>query len=140
MLVAGLVCGGLAAVAFLAPSAVLGAVSAAAAGPLLYAVVCSGGGRPGCAPPGRTRGRCNEAVAIVLNWNGGEDTPRALASLAGIETICVDNGSTDGSDEAVERDFPEVELIATARTSASPAATTSASGGRSSAAPTGCCS
>jgi len=50
-------------------------------------------------------------VAVVLNWNGAEDTPRALASLAGIETICVDNGSTDGSDAAVERDFPEVELI-----------------------------
>ena len=52
-------------------------------------------------------------VAVVLNWNGGEDTPRALASLEGIETICVDNGSTDGSDDAVERDFPAVELIRT---------------------------
>src|SRR5262249_14403967 len=50
-------------------------------------------------------------VAVVLNWNGGEDTPRALASLAGIETICVDNRSTDGSDAEVERRFPEVELI-----------------------------
>jgi GT2 family glycosyltransferase len=50
-------------------------------------------------------------VAIVLNWNGGEDTPRALASLAGTETICVDNGSVDGSDAAVERAFPSVELI-----------------------------
>jgi GT2 family glycosyltransferase len=52
-------------------------------------------------------------VAVVLNWNGGEDTPRALASLAAerIETICVDNGSSDGSDAAVERDFPGVELI-----------------------------
>jgi GT2 family glycosyltransferase len=50
-------------------------------------------------------------IAIVLNWNGADDTPRALASLRGIETICVDNGSTDGSDDAVERDFPDVELI-----------------------------
>jgi GT2 family glycosyltransferase len=50
-------------------------------------------------------------IAVVLNWNGGEDMPRALASLRGIETICVDNGSTDGSDAVVERDFPEVELI-----------------------------
>ena len=49
-------------------------------------------------------------IAVVLNWNGGDDTPRALASLAGIETICVDNGSTDGSDAEVERRFPEVEL------------------------------
>jgi GT2 family glycosyltransferase len=51
--------------------------------------------------------------AVVLNWNGGEDTPAALASLAGIETICVDNGSTDGSDRVVEERFPEVELIRT---------------------------
>jgi GT2 family glycosyltransferase len=50
-------------------------------------------------------------VAVVLNWNGGDDTPAALASLAGIEAICVDNGSTDGSDGEVERRFPEVELI-----------------------------
>jgi GT2 family glycosyltransferase len=48
---------------------------------------------------------------VVLNWNGGEDTPKALASLEGIETICVDTGSTDGSDAEVERRFPGVELI-----------------------------
>jgi GT2 family glycosyltransferase len=52
-------------------------------------------------------------VAVVLNWNGGEDTPKALASLRGVEVICVDNGSTDGSDDAVEREFPEVALIRT---------------------------
>ena len=52
-------------------------------------------------------------VAVVLNWNGGEDTPRALASLDGIETICVDNGSTDGSDLEIERRFPQVELLRT---------------------------
>jgi GT2 family glycosyltransferase len=52
-------------------------------------------------------------VAVVLSWNGGEDTPKALASLRGVEVICVDNGSTDGSDDAVEREFPEVELIRT---------------------------
>ena len=41
-------------------------------------------------------------IAVVLNWNGGEDTSRALASLDAIETICVDNGSTDrtAGDEA----------------------------------------
>jgi len=50
-------------------------------------------------------------VAVVLNWNGGEDTLAALASLAGIETICVDNGSTDGSDDAVAQRFPEVDLV-----------------------------
>ena len=50
-------------------------------------------------------------VAVVLNWNGGDDTARALASLDGIDTICVDNGSSDGSDTEVERRFPGVELL-----------------------------
>ena len=50
-------------------------------------------------------------VAVVLNWNGGDDTLAALASLDGIATICVDNGSTDGSDEAIAARFPHVELI-----------------------------
>lgn len=54
-----------------------------------------------------------DLIAVVLNWNGGEDTPRALESLTGIETICVDNGSTDGSDREIERRFPAVELIRT---------------------------
>src|SRR6478735_2906078 len=52
-------------------------------------------------------------IAVVLNWNGGPDTRAALESLDGIETICVDNGSTDGSDAAVEEHFPQVELIRT---------------------------
>lgn len=51
--------------------------------------------------------------AVVLNWNGGEDTLAALASLGGIPAICVDNGSTDGSDLAVEERFPGVELLRT---------------------------
>jgi GT2 family glycosyltransferase len=51
--------------------------------------------------------------AVVLNWNGGDDTLAALASLVGIDTICVDNGSNDGSDNAVEERFPDVELIRT---------------------------
>lgn len=52
-------------------------------------------------------------VAVVLNWNGGDDTQAALASLDGMPAICVDNGSTDGSDRAVEERFPHVELIRT---------------------------
>lgn len=52
-------------------------------------------------------------VAVVLNWNGGEDTLAALASLAPTETICVDNGSTDGSADEVAQRFPAVELIRT---------------------------
>jgi len=52
-------------------------------------------------------------VAVVLSWNGREDTLRALESLRGVETVLVDNGSTDGSPEAVEERFPEVEVIRT---------------------------
>ena len=54
-----------------------------------------------------------QLVAVILNWNGGADTLRALESLAGIETICVDNGSTDGSADEVQHRFPDVELIRT---------------------------
>jgi GT2 family glycosyltransferase len=52
-------------------------------------------------------------IAVVLNWNGGDDTLEALASLDGVPTICVDNGSTDGSDVRVAERFPEVELLRT---------------------------
>ena len=50
-------------------------------------------------------------VAVVLSWNGREDTLAALESLQGIETIVVDNGSTDGSADAIAERFPEVELV-----------------------------
>jgi GT2 family glycosyltransferase len=52
-------------------------------------------------------------AAVVLNWNGGADTLAALASLDGVEAICVDNGSTDASDRSVEERFPAVELLRT---------------------------
>ena len=52
-------------------------------------------------------------IAVVLNWNGGADTLRGARVARGIETICVDNGSTDGSDASVEERFPAVELIRT---------------------------
>jgi hypothetical protein len=50
-------------------------------------------------------------IAVVLSWNGREDTLRCLDSLRDVETICVDNGSEDGSPEAVADRFPNVELI-----------------------------
>jgi GT2 family glycosyltransferase len=50
-------------------------------------------------------------VAVVLSWNGREDTLAALESLQGIPAVVVDNGSTDGSADAVAERFPEVELI-----------------------------
>lgn len=52
-------------------------------------------------------------VAVVLSYNGREDTLAALESLRGIETVVVDNGSSDGTAEAVAERFSEVELIRT---------------------------
>ena len=54
--------------------------------------------------------------AIVLSWNGREDTLRCLDSLSLIEhedlaIVCVDNGSSDGSQEAIRARFPQVKLI-----------------------------
>ena len=55
-------------------------------------------------------------VVIVLNWNGKDDTLACLESLSQVtypnfETIVVDNGSTDGSAEAILAHFPQVTLI-----------------------------
>ena len=50
-------------------------------------------------------------VAVVVSWNGREDTLDALESLRGIDTVVVDNGSVDGSADAIAERFPEVELI-----------------------------
>jgi GT2 family glycosyltransferase len=54
--------------------------------------------------------------AIVLSWNGREDTLRCLDSLRRVPRrdlgiICVDNGSVDGSVGAVRERFPDVVLI-----------------------------
>ena len=55
---------------------------------------------------------------IVLNWNGKDDTLECLASLrhAAHPRVCivvVDNGSEDGSQEAIRRSHPEVALLET---------------------------
>lgn len=57
-------------------------------------------------------------AVIVLSWNRREDTLTCLRSLEAVDSpellpIVVDNGSADGSAEAVRRDFPAVELIET---------------------------
>lgn len=58
-----------------------------------------------------------DVAVIILNWNGVELMRRFLPSVikhtpAGIGRVIVaDNGSTDGSVEMLEREFPEVEVI-----------------------------
>ncbi|MGC9358694.1 MAG: glycosyltransferase family 2 protein [Anaerolineae bacterium] len=58
-------------------------------------------------------------VTIVLNWNRREDTLECLRSLEHLTypkygVIVVDNGSTDGSVEAVQEAFPSVQLLTNA--------------------------
>lgn len=53
---------------------------------------------------------------ITLNWNRKEDLLRTLASIqqqtySPKELLVVDNGSTDGSVEAVRREQPDAEII-----------------------------
>jgi GT2 family glycosyltransferase len=57
---------------------------------------------------------------IVLSWNGREDTLACLASLATLrdgdtEVVCVDNGSTDGSVQAVRAAHPQVHVVENGR-------------------------
>jgi GT2 family glycosyltransferase len=56
---------------------------------------------------------------VVLNWNRCEETMACLASLGraelgGATVVVVDNGSRDGTAEAVRARFPAVRLIALA--------------------------
>lgn len=55
-------------------------------------------------------------TAVILNWNRREDTLACLASLQAVSfpnlhVVFVDNGSTDGTVDAVRHRFPEVEII-----------------------------
>lgn len=58
---------------------------------------------------------CSISV-VMVNWNGREDTLRCLRALAvqtdrDFEVVLVDNGSTDGSIDAVRSEFPGVSVI-----------------------------
>ncbi|RLC67382.1 MAG: glycosyltransferase family 2 protein [Chloroflexi bacterium] len=58
-------------------------------------------------------------AVIVLNWNRREDTLECLRSLERLTypnygVIVVDNGSTDGSVEAVQEAFPSLQLLTNA--------------------------
>ena len=60
----------------------------------------------------------DHVAVVVLSWNGREDTLACLESLRTVEhtpltAIVVDNGSTDGTSEAVRAAFPEVEIVRT---------------------------
>lgn len=65
-----------------------------------------------------SRGGSQPWVAIlILNWNGMRDTLETLESVqrldyTNFEVVLVDNGSTDGSPEAIMAAFPTVRLIA----------------------------
>lgn len=57
-----------------------------------------------------------EFSIIIVNWNGKDFLSRCLLSVReqtfkDYEIILVDNGSSDGSVELVQSDFPEVTLI-----------------------------
>lgn len=60
------------------------------------------------------------SVAIILvNWNGYTHTKNCLRSLRKItyrnyKAIVVDNGSSDGSDDLLEKEFEEIKLIRSA--------------------------
>lgn len=53
--------------------------------------------------------------AVILNWNGWQDTAECLESLRGLtyrnlEILVVDNGSADDSVSQLRRRFPEIKL------------------------------
>jgi GT2 family glycosyltransferase/tRNA A-37 threonylcarbamoyl transferase component Bud32 len=53
-----------------------------------------------------------DVSVLIVNFNGGDVTPACLDSLPkGVETIVVDNGSKDGSADAIAAKFPGVVLI-----------------------------
>jgi GT2 family glycosyltransferase len=55
-------------------------------------------------------------AVVVANWNGGDENAQCVASIlaqgvAPADVVFVDNGSTDGSREAIERGFPGLTIL-----------------------------
>ena len=60
--------------------------------------------------------RASSVSVVIPNWNGAHHLPTCLDSLrrqtaTDIQVIVVDNGSTDGSLELLQRRYPEVEVL-----------------------------
>lgn len=61
---------------------------------------------------------CRSVAVVILNWNGSALLQRFLPSViahtlpTGARLIVADNGSTDDSLKLLERDFPQVEVMA----------------------------
>src|ERR1700730_11710283 len=69
-----------------------------------------------------TTGDAPRVVVVVLTWNGRDDTLLCLESLQGVdypnwEVLVVDNGSEDGSVDAIHGDYPEIVVIETGKNS-----------------------
>src|SRR5512134_170981 len=52
-----------------------------------------------------------DVSAVVVTYEGLPHVERTLESVAGLETVVVDHGSTDGTVERVRERFPEARVV-----------------------------
>src|SRR5512145_1720529 len=52
-----------------------------------------------------------DATAVVVTYDAEEYVERALASVREVETVVVDNGSSDGTVALVRERFPEARVV-----------------------------
>lgn len=62
--------------------------------------------------------RVPKVSIVILNWNNYQDSKECLQSLKRVtypnyEVVLVDNGSTDGSDRKLKKEFPQCKFIQT---------------------------